>query len=70
MNASERKDVIDPPVNDLVGLLAHRYGDGLVYLRDAAEQGLFELATRLGFINSEGYLTPEGRTWLVRHDAD
>lgn len=58
---------IDPAI---IQLLGHRYGDGLVYLRDAAERGVYDLAVRMGFINTEGYVTPEGRSVLARHHLD
>ena len=56
-----------PP--ELVQLLDHRYGDGLVYLREAAERTLYRQAMRLGLISSEGYLTPEGFAVIARHGA-
>ncbi len=55
---------------DLLQLLRHRYGDGLVYIRDAAERRLYRLAVDLGLITSEGYLTPEGWSLLARHRDD
>ena len=33
-------------------LLGHRYGDGLVYLRNDAEEQLFHQAVRLGLVSS------------------
>lgn len=73
MNVSESvaevnyKQYIDPAI---IQLLGHRYGDGLVYLRDDAERGLYDLAVRMGFINADGYLTPEGRSVFARHHFD
>ena len=49
----------------MLKLLAHRYGDGLVYLRGSEERDLYRKAKLLGFINSEGYLTPAGRALLA-----
>ena len=60
-------EYVDPAI---IQLLQHRYGDGLVYLRDAAERGLYDLAVAMGLINSEGYLTPEGRSVLARCATD
>lgn len=54
----------------LLRLLGHRYGDGLVYLGDDTERGLFAQAVTLGFINREGYLTRAGRSLLARHEDD
>ncbi len=46
----------------IVKLLANRYGDGFVYLRDQEERALYEKAKGLGLISGEGYLTPIGRS--------
>ena len=52
----------------IIRLLAHRYGDGLVYLRGQEERELYERAKQLGLISREGYLTPAGRSVLTGHD--
>ena len=54
----------------LLQLLAHRFGDGLVYLRDDGEKRLFERAMRMGLVNREGYLTPAGRSLIARFNND
>ena len=51
-------------------LLAHRFGDGLVYFRDEGERKLFGLAVEWGLISREGYLTPEGHSFLATHGSD
>ena len=51
-------------------LLGHRYGDGLVYFRDESERYLFSLAVERGLISREGYLTPEGHSFLAIHGDD
>ena len=51
-------------------LLAHRFGDGLVYFRDEGERKLFGLAVESGLISREGYLTPEGHSYLAAHGDD
>ena len=51
-------------------LLAHRFGDGLVYFRDEGERKLFGLAVEWGLISREGYLTPEGHSFLATHGGD
>ena len=51
-------------------LLGHRYGDGLVYFRDGSERHLFNLAVERGLISPEGYLTPEGHSFLAVHGDD
>ena len=58
---------VDPAI---VKLLAHRYGDGLVYLRGAEERQLYARAVGLGLINRDGYVTREGRDVLAAHGAD
>ena len=51
-------------------LLGHRFGDGLIYIRDENERYLFNLAVERGLISPEGYLTPEGRSFLAAHGND
>jgi len=63
MPGTESCETLDPAV---ARLLEHRYGDGLVYLRDQGDRVLYRQAVELGLISREGYLTPEGRAWLAR----
>ena len=51
-------------------LLGHRYGDGLVYLQNDAEEQLFDKAVQLGLVSSEGYVTPRGLSVLARYGDD
>ena len=51
-------------------LLGHRFGDGLVYFRDEGERKLFGLAVEWGLLSREGYLTPEGHSFLATHGGD
>ena len=51
-------------------LLGHRYGDGLVYLRNNGEEQLYHEAVRLGLVSSEGYVTPRGLSVLARYGDD
>ena len=51
-------------------LLAHRFGDGLVYIRDEGDRKLFRLAVEGGLLSREGYLTPEGHSFLAVHGDD
>ncbi len=51
-------------------LLGHRYGDGLVYLQNDAEEQLFHQAVQLGLVSSEGYVTPRGLSVLARYGDD
>ena len=54
----------------IVQLLGHRYGDGLVYLRDDGERSVLARAVSMGLVSSEGYLTPAGLSVLARNGAD
>ena len=54
----------------IVKLLAHRYGDGFVYLRNQDERGLYDQAKDLGLISREGYLTALGRSLIARSNWD
>jgi hypothetical protein len=55
---------------EILNLLGHRYGDGLVYLRNDSEEQLFHEAVRLGLVSSEGYVTPRGLSLLARRGDD
>ena len=55
---------VDP---EIIKLMAHRYGDGLVYLRGQEERDVYEQAKKLGLISREGYLTPVGRSVMVNY---
>ena len=60
-------DDVDQAILELLG---HRYGDGLVYLRNETEQQLFDQAVQLGLVSSEGYVTPGGLVLLARYGDD
>jgi len=64
---SEQPDEVDQRILDLLG---HRFGDGLVYLRDEHERRLFRQAINMGLVSSEGYVTPRGLSLLARHGDD
>jgi hypothetical protein len=70
MSAAQQLEPGSPPeiAPAMVKLLAHRYGDGFVYLRDREERELYEQAKTLGLISREGYLTPIGRSVMTAHD--
>lgn len=52
----------------IVALLRHHYGDGGVYVPEGgARRRVFLEASRLGFINEDGYLTRKGRELLAQH---
>ena len=58
---------VDPAI---VKLLAHRYGDGLVYLRGAEERKLYARAVGMGLINRDGYVTREGREVIASYGME
>ena len=70
MAIQERQRQIDDVDQAMLSLLGHRYGDGLVYLRNDGEQQLYHEAVRLGLVSSEGYVTPRGLSLLARHGDD
>ncbi len=65
-----QKELSEQVDEALLQLLGHRYGDGLVYLRDDGERRLFERAVSMGLVSREGYLTPAGRSLIARFDND
>ena len=69
---SESPQSSDPTANSsgIARFLGHRFGDGLVYIRDESERKLFGLAVELGLLSHEGYLTPEGHSFLADHGSD
>ena len=70
MAIQEQQRQADDVDQAILELLGQRYGDGLVYLRNATQQQLFHEAVRLGLVSSEGYVTPPGLSLLARHGAD
>ena len=54
----------------IASLLGHRFGDGLVYFRHVGERKLFNRAVERGLLSREGYLTPEGYSYLATHGGD
>lgn len=56
-------------VLDMVELLAHHFGDGIVYLRTGEQSSLYSIAVENGLINEEGYLTRMGRQFLAQHSG-
>ncbi|MEM7543630.1 MAG: hypothetical protein AAF384_18880 [Pseudomonadota bacterium] len=50
-------------------LIAHRYGDGLVYVPRTVRNGTFRDAINQGFISEDGFVTRKGRRLLARLSA-
>jgi hypothetical protein len=63
VDASER--TVDQAI---IRLLGHRFGDGLVYMRDSAERAVFWRAVNLGLISAQGYVTPAGLALAHRNE--
>jgi hypothetical protein len=55
----------DPITQQQVAVvLNHRFGDGLIYLLNAEERPILDLAMREGLVSADGFLTPSGyRLW-------
>ena len=70
MAIQEQQRQTDDVDQAMLSLLGHRYGDGLVYLRNDREQQLYHEAVRLGLVSSEGYVTPRGLSLLARNGGD
>ena len=47
-------------------MLSNRYGDGTLYLSNASERGLLDMAIQGGFVSDEGFVTRKGRALLAR----
>ncbi len=53
-------------MSDMAELLAHHFGDGIVYLPAGDQQNsLYSVAVENAYINEEGYLTRKGRIFLA-----
>ncbi len=58
-------------VPDMAELLAHHFGDGIVYLPAGEDQNsLYSAAVKNTYINEEGYLTRKGRIFLAQHSDE
>ena len=51
-------------------LLAHRYGDGLIYLPKSMNLGVLGDAVVRGFVNEDGFMTRKGRNFLAAASTD
>jgi len=49
----------------IAALLAHRYGDGSLYLPDSTCKDLLPLAIERGLVSTEGFVTRKGRAYLA-----
>jgi hypothetical protein len=69
MNASLNHPISTPSETELVRVLAHRYGDGMVYLLKGTSRAPFVTCQRVGLISDDGYITRAGRELAARHCA-
>lgn len=67
MNASLNDPIPRPSETELVRVLAHRYGDGMVYLLKGTSRVLFVTCQQFGLISDDGYITRQGRELAARH---
>lgn len=55
----------NPTDAQLVSILDHHYGDGVVYIPENTPWSLYTFARKLGYINEEGFVTPKGKTLVT-----
>lgn len=55
---------------DMIRLLSQRFGDGLVYLADDADEEILRLAVKSGLVSADGHLTSAGHRLLQRSLRD
>ena len=60
----------EPSDAELMEILDHRYGDGIVYLPKNRPWSLFCTAQKLGFISDDGFVTGKGRSLLAQHRSN
>ena len=70
MNALSARLHVESTPAELAQLLSHRFGDGTIYLPAGVPRQVFSLATHLGYISEDGYLTRKGRDLLSRYHVD
>lgn len=54
-------------LSEIARLLSRHFGDGVVYVRSASQQPLYDHAVQAGYISREGYLTRRGRLLVARY---
>ncbi len=54
----------------MIRLLSQRFGDGLVYLADDADEEILRLAVESGLVSADGHLTRAGHRLLQRSLRD
>jgi hypothetical protein len=58
-----------PSDKDIVKILKHHYGDGVVYMPENTPWSLYSFARKHGYISEEGYVTRKGRDLLCEFDG-
>ena len=67
------KQLSDPSEEELLEVLEHHFGDGIVYVpkeSGTAARRNFVRAIELGYISEDGYLTRKGRALVARHNGE
>lgn len=67
MNANLHHPNVSASETEFVRVLAHRYGDGSVYLPQGTPRTLYVACQQAGLLTDEGYLTRQGRELVARH---
>lgn len=55
----------NPTDAQLVTILDHHYGDGVVHLPENTPWSLYTFARKLGYINEEGFVTSKGKSLVI-----
>ncbi len=55
---------------EIIRLLSQRFGDGLIYLADDADQEILRRAMETGLVSPDGHLTTAGYRVLKRSARD
>lgn len=66
-NSAVKQETEESQESQIAALLEARFGDGLMYLSKNHSHNLFDQAIKLGFVDTEGYLTRKGRSLLTRY---
>lgn len=66
MIVMDRAESLPPQELALAEVLAHRYGDGIVYCPRHRNRHLLTAAVAAGFVSEDGFVTRKGRALIAR----